>query len=147
MTRLRIRRPALETIHELVDEHGAATETGGILLGRHDAGTIEIMAAGDPGPQAKHTSTSFTRDLIHAQRLAAGAWVRDGRQWIGEWHTHPAGAPVPSTTDLATYRHLLETPDLAFSAFVSLIVQPSPARMSSWIITRNSATCVPCTLT
>lgn len=144
MTRLILGRSALETIRGLTDAHDAATETGGILLGYHNAQTIEITAAGDAGPHARHTSTSFTRDLVHAQRLAADAWVRDRSQWVGEWHTHPAGALAPSTIDLSTYLHLLAAPDLAFDTFVALIVQPRRRRLAAWVVTPSEATCVPC---
>lgn len=144
MTRLLLGQNALETIRSLTDAHDAATETGGILLGYHGAQTIEITAAGDAGPHARHTPTSFTRDLVHTQRLAADAWAREGSQWVGEWHTHPTGALAPSTTDLSTYLRLLAAPDLAFDTFVSLIVQPRRRRIAAWVITPSEATCVPC---
>ena len=144
MTRLLVGRSALETIRSLTDEHDAATETGGILLGYHNARSIEITAAGDAGPHARHTSTSFTRDLVHAQRIAADAWARDRSQWVGEWHTHPAGTLAPSTTDLSTYLRLLAVPDLVFDTFVALIVQPRRRLLAAWVVTSSEAICVPC---
>lgn len=42
--------------------------------------------------------------------------------WLGEWHTHPGGSPVPSAIDMTSYGRHLADPDLAFRKFVSLIV-------------------------
>jgi integrative and conjugative element protein (TIGR02256 family) len=98
-------------------------ETGGILLGHlHNGGTAEIRHAGDPGLVAVRQPTFFLRDLDHAQRLAEKAFTRDGSIWIGEWHTHPAAAPVPSDRDLDTYARLLADPDLDFQVVVSIIL-------------------------
>lgn len=97
-------------------------ETGGILLGLDDGRTVSILEAGGPGPNATRGPKRFLRDLDHAQLLAASAWAKDGSQWIGEWHTHPGGKPIPSEIDLCSYhRHLLD-PDLHLDRFIAIIV-------------------------
>lgn len=124
-------------------------ETGGILLGAgpDDDGVIEIVEAGDPGPNADRRKDFFLRDLAHAQALAARAWERERAQWVGDWHTHPCSGPEPSRRDLATYASLLGNPTLGFAVFVALIVTPHEARgwdeptITTWILelSRSSA--------
>lgn len=129
---VRITSRALDTIGHVVAAHRPThTETGGILLG-HLSGIPEIATAGDPGPNAVHTPNRFQRDLIHAQRLAADAWLADGTQWIGEWHTHPRSPLVPSTYDLATYRGLLARPGLRLPSLVAVIATPAPVAITAW---------------
>ncbi|WP_432279043.1 hypothetical protein [Nocardia brasiliensis] len=54
---------------------------------------------------------------------------------MGEWHTHPACAPVPSTRDLATYKALSTDPDLDFAhGFVALIAAPSSHTDGGWLL-------------
>ena len=62
--------------------------------------------------------TFFLRDLDQTQHLAVEAFAHDGSVWIGEWHTHPWSASVPSDRDLFTYAD----PDLHFVGIISLIV-------------------------
>jgi integrative and conjugative element protein (TIGR02256 family) len=133
---------ARHAICRLAPASADGRETGGILLGRgpDDDGVIEIVEAGDPGPNADRRKDFFLRDLAHAQALAETAWERERAQWVGEWHTHPCSGPKPSQRDLATYASLLGNPTLAFAVFVSLIVTPhetdgwdDPA-MTTWVL-------------
>jgi integrative and conjugative element protein (TIGR02256 family) len=111
-------------------------ETGGILLGFDATPTapLTITLAGDPGPRAVRSPTRFRRDLEHAQALADAAWAQDGSLWVGDWHTHPAGHPVPSRTDLSGYRGALHTE--ALPVFLSIIISPdgSAQDLSSWSV-------------
>jgi integrative and conjugative element protein (TIGR02256 family) len=124
-------------------------ETGGILLGAlHADGTAVVRRAGGPGPVAVRTPVFFLRDLGHAQRLAAEEFTVSGSVWIGDWHTHPCSALVPSSRDLATYAGLLTDPDLSFPAFLTLIVDPGPLgweqpRMAGWACQDGHAIRVP----
>ncbi|UCN14440.1 Mov34/MPN/PAD-1 family protein [Cellulomonas iranensis] len=103
---------------------GFTLETGGILLGHDDeaGGSTRLTAAGAPGPLAVREPRFFLRDLNHARMLAARAWAHDRSQWIGEWHTHPLGHPVPSELDVRSYTSHVHDPDLGFRRFISVIV-------------------------
>ncbi|WP_277358261.1 Mov34/MPN/PAD-1 family protein [Arthrobacter vasquezii] len=121
-------------------------ETGGILLGADTANGIVIQHAGDAGPNAKRAERTFLRDLDHARRIAQSAWVEDGSQWIGEWHTHPAGELSPSDVDLHSYMQHLHDVDLGFNRFVAIIAGfDSSARVivTTWLIERDRIQPVP----
>lgn len=113
-------------------------ETGGILLGgsSSDGSGIVVRHAGGPGRNALRTPTRFDRDLRHAQRLAEYAWQADGSQWIGEWHTHPAGPLMPSDRDLSSYYAHLSDVELGFRQFISIIggIHNDQTILSGWII-------------
>ncbi|MFE2472082.1 Mov34/MPN/PAD-1 family protein [Streptomyces mirabilis] len=105
-----------------------STETGGILLGHHTHDTVTVHHAGTPGPAAVRTPTYFLRDLAHAQALADEAFASDGSVWVGEWHTHPTSRPIPSARDAATYRQLLDDPELGFHSVIAVIFTPCDGR-------------------
>ncbi|MGW6954157.1 Mov34/MPN/PAD-1 family protein [Streptomyces chartreusis] len=60
--------------------------------------------------------------MRHAQALADKAFAADGSVWVGEWHTHPTSRPTPSTRDTATYRQLLDDPELGFHSVIAVIL-------------------------
>ncbi|MFE2541000.1 Mov34/MPN/PAD-1 family protein [Actinacidiphila glaucinigra] len=121
ITTVYLTAPAAEAITTELRTADHTTETGGILLGHHTHDHAVIHHAGTPGPAAVRTPTYFLRDLAHAQALAGTAFAHDRSIWIGEWHTHPTGAPIPSERDTATYRQLLGDPELGFHSVISLI--------------------------
>jgi integrative and conjugative element protein (TIGR02256 family) len=127
-------------------------ETGGILLGHHrerPRPILDAVHAGDAGPRAVRQAAAFRRDVQHAQALADLAYRTDGSVWIGEWHTHPSGPPRPSRRDLTSYRRLLRDPELAFQAFLSMIILPSRdcglgrPNFVGWVVTTADAWPVP----
>jgi integrative and conjugative element protein (TIGR02256 family) len=120
--RVELSHKALLKIEAEVARGGRVLETGGILLGHDSDGAPRVTVAGGPGPKALREPLRFSRDLDHAERLAEHAWLESQAVWLGEWHTHPGGSPVPSDIDMTSYgRHLADS-DLAFSRLVSLIV-------------------------
>lgn len=119
---VRIRTKALDFI---VDEAGRSRdgkETGGILIGVDDGDIAEIRRAGGPGPRAIRHADLFSCDTAFAQKLVDEEWLREGSDWIGEWHTHTAGRPLPSKRDRRTYRRIITAEDLGFTRFFSLIL-------------------------
>ncbi|MGW4725412.1 Mov34/MPN/PAD-1 family protein [Streptomyces sp. NPDC004291] len=134
-----------EAVRVITDELRTADnsrETGGILLGHHVHDTVTVRHAGTPGPDAVQTPAYFLRDLAHAQTLADHAYAQDHSVWIGEWHTHPSSRPVPSARDAATYRQLLNDPELAFHSFIAVILGPRAPHwgMAAWTCHDNTIT-------
>ncbi|MFD9669961.1 Mov34/MPN/PAD-1 family protein [Rhodococcus sp. NPDC059968] len=83
--------------------------------------------------------------MHHAQTLANQAWKAERAQWIGEWHTHPGGQPVPSPFDMISYVRHLEDPELGFTQFLSLIVAfpgTGAPTLGAWRITKHDAQAV-----
>jgi integrative and conjugative element protein (TIGR02256 family) len=117
---------AAETIAAEAPASRDGSETGGILLGQDLGEAITVTRAGDPGPLADRRPNGFLRDLAHSRKLANEAYDEDGSVWVGEWHTHPAGAGVPSRTDEDTYERLLADPELGFARLAAIIVMPCP---------------------
>lgn len=80
-------------------------ETGGILFGKinttRNIVTIEKIEA---VKSKKKYRFYYVRNNRKAQKLINNVWINsDGViNYIGEWHTHPNIAPIPSSTDQAT---------------------------------------------
>lgn len=110
-------RPAVTIAGTVLDElvahaiAGAPIEQCGLLIGR--SGTV---LRAHPARNTDASPRRYTVDPVdHFAALRAAR--ADGLAVIGAWHSHPAGAPVPSATDLSE-----ATPD-----FLYLIVGLAPA--------------------
>lgn len=128
VTTVHFTAPAARTVITELRTADHTTETGGILLGHHTHDTVTVHYAGTPGPAAVRTPTYFLRDLAHPQALADQAFASDGSVWVGEWHTHPTSHPIPSARDAATYRQLLDDPELGFHSVIAVIFTPGEGR-------------------
>lgn len=83
-------------------------ETGGFLIGRRRGPHLEILQATFQGAADIASRTSFDRaDGAHTT-AAVLAWRADQglSDVIGDWHSHPMGAPSPSQTDFTAWRQL-----------------------------------------
>ncbi|MBT2896092.1 hypothetical protein HET64_05265 [Streptomyces sp. McG3] len=142
VTAVHLTQGALRVITDELRTADRSRETGGILLGHHVHNMVTVQHAGTPGPEAVQTPTYFLRDLAHAQALADDAYAQDHSVWIGEWHTHPASRPVPSSRDASTYHQLLNNPELAFHSFIAVILgQRGPQwDVTAWSCRDNTIT-------
>lgn len=81
-----------------------ALEAGGVLIGRHLAGTRHVVVdqVTVPMPGDRRSRSAFTRKQRRHQTLIDVEWQRsDGRcVYLGEWHTHPEPTPTPSGVDM-----------------------------------------------
>ncbi|MDI2020029.1 Mov34/MPN/PAD-1 family protein [Paenarthrobacter nicotinovorans] len=93
-------------------ENYAPLETGGILLGWRAPGNIHITHIIGPGPAAQHTKTSFTPDHDWQTEQIDRLYTDSGRRlaYLGDWHTHPKGSPIPSPQDLITLHTIAAHP-------------------------------------
>lgn len=86
-------------------------EAGGVLLGRHLMGSLDIIVDEITQPVRSDIRrwSGFFRSLAHHTR-AVRRWRESGGTcaYLGSWHTHPEAVPNPSSTDLADWRHALE---------------------------------------
>lgn len=82
-------------------------ETGGILIGHYsDDLTCAWIddATGEP-PGSQSGRTWFLRGQRGLRKVLATFW-RDGRYYVGEWHSHPHSSPTPSAPDLSSLRNI-----------------------------------------
>lgn len=79
-------------------------ETGGALLGWRDGNDAVVARVLGPGPNASHGFRSFEPDGEWQQEQGEEIYFASGRTiaYIGEWHTHPFSAPLPSSQDRLT---------------------------------------------
>jgi integrative and conjugative element protein (TIGR02256 family) len=84
----------------------APLETGGVLLGWRDATDVCVTNIIGPGPRATHDRTSFMPDADWQAEQVALLYSQSGRRlaYLGDWHTHPGAAPIPSARDRKTLR-------------------------------------------
>jgi len=98
-------------------------ETGGLLLGWWDAGTVFIKDAIEiVDPDA--TRIAWSRHQKIAQEILDEALARIAHPWlgyVGDWHSHPEQCP-PSSTDLRT----LGQTSMQFTEPLILLVHTPP---------------------
>jgi integrative and conjugative element protein (TIGR02256 family) len=91
---------AARTLHPL--------ETGGVLLGWRDGGERIVVDVIGPGPYALHGRHMFVPD--HPWQLrqirAAFAGSQGDLDYLGDWHSHPAGVAEMSAQDERTLTRL-----------------------------------------
>lgn len=75
-------------------------ETGGILVGVVlKSNDILITHAFGPGPKARKTVTSFSKDYDYAKRMLYLYHQRYSVDFLGEWHKHPTNWVQYSSKD------------------------------------------------
>ena len=78
-------------------------ETGGILLGKTTRHGAQVTAVVGPGPHARHERYNFTPDADWQASQVAALWRQDrSLEYLGDWHTHPAGTTKASRLDIET---------------------------------------------
>lgn len=77
-------------------------ETGGVLLGRSlEDGTRIISAVINAGHNSKATSATFEPDYEWQQKALNQAFTENpDLEYLGDWHSHPGGRVLPSSTDV-----------------------------------------------
>ena len=105
-------------------------ETGGPLFGFGDDDALVVVAAGGPGPNARHRPMSFTPDRFAVARAIDHVWDAGEQRYryLGSWHTHPFGRAAPSTRDTDTARGMANDADVALARPLILIQATRPGR-------------------
>lgn len=93
-----------ETINEIYDicKNSFPKETGGILIGKYspDLKRAQISIVTGAPLDSRSGGTWFHRGTNGLQQLLDEVWEREGSFYLGEWHYHPGGTPIPSTQDI-----------------------------------------------
>lgn len=83
-------------------------ETGGVLIGYWATTDLVILSAVPAGPRAKIDIASFSPDSeFHATETARHYHASHRLHiYLGDWHSHPDGAPKLSSIDRRTLRRI-----------------------------------------
>lgn len=107
-----------------------SNEIGGVLMGeRLDDNRYKIV---DVSIQTRGgLLASFVRQLAAAMDALTTFFsrtLRDYRRfnYLGEWHSHPSFAPVPSRSDEQSMREIVNDPEVGATFAVLLIVKLKP---------------------
>ena len=76
-------------------------ETGGILIGSYGANGLNVdVVEATPKPRGSRSGWFwFQRAETGLRELLEDRWHL-GLHYLGEWHYHPGGAPIPSRPDI-----------------------------------------------
>jgi proteasome lid subunit RPN8/RPN11 len=122
----------LEHQNLLIDslQKAGVREIGGVLMGEHvatDTFRVKSLTIQYEGG----AFASFVRFLEQIVRPLAAFFKRTNYEYrrfnyLGEWHSHPSFALVPSCTDIASMREIVDDPNVGATFAVLLIVKRSP---------------------
>lgn len=110
-SRLKVTAAVVKRLWHHAQLEPAATEAGGILLGRYlqDSDDVVVDDLTEPLPGDKRGRYFFHRGQPAHQQLLDQAWrASEGtRTYLGEWHTHPEFDPTPSCIDRMDWQRKL----------------------------------------
>lgn len=105
---------------------GIRIETGGLLFGERNAllKTLWVDDASAPPPDSSHSAGGFICGVRGTAELAKEKARRtfDLVRFLGMWHTHPGGRPLPSATDVNGIEQLVEATETPSGESLMLIV-------------------------
>ena len=90
-------------------------ETGGILVGYEGADRADELVVTrliDAGPRARRGEYAFHPDSRWQRKELARVYKKSGRveTFLGDWHSHPHGLPLPSEVDIKTAARIAANP-------------------------------------
>lgn len=109
-------------------EEGEGHETGGVLIGRYAEGQrVAVVTEALPAPaDSKGGPTWFVRGVRALNAKLKRRWNSGRGYYLGEWHYHPGGVPVPSKPDCAQMRSISESASYSCPEPVLLIIGGTP---------------------
>lgn len=133
-TNVLIHYPVVTALDAASERCCGIDEDGGIFLGSYRGPHIEILNITRSGPADKRDRYSFIRQDASHQRLATLAWKksRETVTFVGEWHTHPSGRPIPSSIDAGSWATLVKR-----SREPMVFVVVAPKAWSAYIVGTN----------
>lgn len=84
-------------------------ESGGIITGNVYENKIEVLNCSEPSRLDQRSRYNYNRSHKSAQIYINEKFEKsEGKEiYLGEWHTHPEDAPIPSTTDIKSFNKTL----------------------------------------
>ena len=83
-------------------------ETGGILVGKYSSNlkSAQVTIVTEAPTDSKGGRTWFHRGTNGLQQLLDQVWEKKGEFYLGEWHFHPDGVPIPSIQDITEMKSI-----------------------------------------
>ncbi len=105
--------------------HPSSAEAGGQLFATFDSAVAHIELATGPRPTDHRSRYRFQPDRW-AEQLEIKTMFRQGLHYVGDWHTHPTQAPLPSSEDLRNIRAVVRKSLHQLTGFVLVVVGNAP---------------------
>lgn len=101
----------LDNIGEILKKNiqcSGLSESGGILIGytHISLGSVVIEEITEPQTDDKRSLLGFFRKSNHHLKAVKIAKKRNSG-YMGNWHTHPSNYPIPSPTDISSWKNSL----------------------------------------
>jgi integrative and conjugative element protein (TIGR02256 family) len=113
-------------------QHGTEPEAGGLLFAKFDFPFIRIVEASVPHATDKRWRTLFVPNRI-LQRQLIKKCFKQGRHFVGEWHTHPEPNPTPSGLDLKSMGDAFLKSQHELNYFIAIIVGNKTETLELWV--------------
>lgn len=107
-------------------------EFGGIFLGEVTEKTAEVTTILTP-TKFDNSETKFKRYSEDLNDKIAEAYEKNNGRiiFLGEWHSHPLNAPVPSSTDYEAMYKLSTHPNISLKTPILLIISYTETKVFS----------------
>lgn len=124
--RLLLTAPILKRLRRELRRAGSS-EIGGLLMGEH-VGEDEFRVVDISVQRSGGSVASFVRDPASHDAQLKSFFVRTKGDftrfnYLGEWHSHPMFAPVPSETDCHSMQSIVDNPDVGANFVVLLVMK------------------------
>lgn len=110
-------------------ETARGCETGGVLVGvythLHDCAVVSSVSKAPS--DSRKGRFRFERGVQGLQRWLNELWRNQRHYYLGEWHFHPCGTPVPSVRDVAQMQHIATSPEYCCPEPILVIIGGSSA--------------------
>ena len=113
-----------------------APEAGGILIGYENVSTGIFTVSGATEPQTSDVRSRIAL-FLGKQHREKVKQLDSPYGYIGTWHTHPSGIPVPSSIDLRDWKKCIKHNRNSISALVFIIAGTESYRI--WLYDSNSS--------
>lgn len=116
-------------------------EAGGQLFGTISGREVVVERATGVRPGDRRRRTSFVPNRAAEQHEIA-VQHRDGRVYLGDWHTHPELAPAPSARDLASVREIARKSRHLAGPVVLVVVGTAPPPLGIHVLLHDGRSVV-----
>lgn len=102
-------------------------ETGGLLIGHYTTSLDCAIVTKISGPpdDSEAGRTWFKRGTKGLTAMLSKYWKK-GDYYLGEWHVHPGGSPIPSDIDRSQMNRIIQTKNFECEEPVLILVGGTP---------------------